>query len=427
MGSAGRSAPARRWGAPDVACAASARLRESIGEAAAALIARLAPVSLAVLLILCSFGCAGGGESGTFVGDRLSALNTRSRPVTMRVPTRTRAHPGVGIDIAAHTFAGDRSSHIVFVHGLLADSRTWRLVVEELETDSTVTLVDLPGCGESDAPNPHEVGDDVYSPYEMGERVLLALRASLATMPEDGRLTLVGHSLGGAVVIRCLCDPSLSGRFGDVVARVDRAVLFSPLDVVMERPIDSLRALADADALTIDIANLTGVLSERIRESFPRGSTFDTGLIEEETRGLVATLSSTNRRLGAQAMLRAATAWDKNMRPDWVKMEGVASMYANLRQPVLILWGSRDEVLPVSMGYKLATQFVNAHFLVLNGRSHAPQIESPGDCARAIDRFVATGAIPELPGTDAPIRRMTDRLRAAGTSDGAPASGEAGG
>ena len=68
-----------------MACAASARLRESIGEAAAALIARLAPVSLAVLLILCSFGCAGGGESGTFVGDRLSALNTRSRPVTASV------------------------------------------------------------------------------------------------------------------------------------------------------------------------------------------------------------------------------------------------------------------------------------------------------------------------------------------------------
>lgn len=409
-----------------MARAASVGLRESTGEGVAALIARVVLVSLAVLLIVSSVGCAGGGRSDTFVGDRLSALTTETKPVTTRVPTRTRVHPDVEIDVAVHTFAGDPSSHIVFVHGLLADSRTWRLVVQELETDSTVTLIDLPGCGESDAPNPHKIGDDVYSPYEMGERVLVAMRAAVAKMPEGGRLTLVGHSLGGAVVIRCLCDPSLSGRFDDVVARVDRVVLFSPLDVVIEKQIDSLKALASADRLTIDIAKVTGLLSSKIRDSFPHHSNLDATLIEEETRWLVANLSSTSRRRATQAMVRSATAWDKDMRPDWVTMEGVASMYANLRQPVLILWGSRDELLPVSMGYKLATQFANAQFLVLEGRSHAPQIESPGDCARAIELFAATGVIPELPGTDAPILRMTDRLRAAEMNAGAPAIDDAG-
>ena len=43
-------------------------------------------------------------------------------------------------------------------------------------------------------------------------------------------------------------------------------------------------------------------------------------------------------------------------RPDWERVECLTQEYTGIDEPCLIVWGGRDEVLPVSMGYKLAEE-----------------------------------------------------------------------
>ena len=60
---------------------------------------------------------------------------------------------------------------LVCVHGMLADYLMWEYVTTALADGYEIWLVDLPGCGESDAPKPSSTEPDGYSPTAMGERV----------------------------------------------------------------------------------------------------------------------------------------------------------------------------------------------------------------------------------------------------------------
>ncbi len=85
---------------------------------------------------------------------------------------------------------------LVFIHGVLSDHLAWKYVAAELSTDYEIWLVDLPGCGASDAPRPAAIEPDGYSPTAMGERVLQAMRQCLRATDPRRQVTLVGHSLG---------------------------------------------------------------------------------------------------------------------------------------------------------------------------------------------------------------------------------------
>jgi pimeloyl-ACP methyl ester carboxylesterase len=80
-----------------------------------------------------------------------------------------------------------RGQPIVLLHGLGSRREDWLPVARILARDHRVTLVDLPGHGEADMPEPFSLA-----------RATAALDRSLADLP-DGPIVLVGHSLGGLI------------------------------------------------------------------------------------------------------------------------------------------------------------------------------------------------------------------------------------
>ena len=72
----------------------------------------------------------------------------------------------------------------------------------------------------------------------------------------------------------------------------------------------------------------------------------------EEADRLYAIMRDVLRRAASQAMLRQIVPWTDDLRPDWPRIEAITSDYANVEIPCLILWGARDEALPVSMDVK---------------------------------------------------------------------------
>ena len=94
-----------------------------------------------------------------------------------------------------HTF-GTGAKKILIVHGLMESGATYSRLAEELKRDYTVVLADLPGFGESPP---------------SAERPILESYAREITEFINGNEfdLLIGHSLGGTVLIRALCGPAL--------------------------------------------------------------------------------------------------------------------------------------------------------------------------------------------------------------------------
>jgi pimeloyl-ACP methyl ester carboxylesterase len=89
--------------------------------------------------------------------------------------------------VATTHAAFGRGTPVVLLHGLGSRREDWLATARLLASRHRVTLVDLPGHGLSDMPEPFSL-----------DRATTALDRSLAQLP-DGPVVLVGHSLGGLI------------------------------------------------------------------------------------------------------------------------------------------------------------------------------------------------------------------------------------
>lgn len=89
--------------------------------------------------------------------------------------------------VATTHAAFGRGTPVVLLHGLGSRREDWLATARLLAPRHRVTLVDLPGHGLADMPEPFSL-----------DRATTALDRSLAQLP-DGPVVLVGHSLGGLI------------------------------------------------------------------------------------------------------------------------------------------------------------------------------------------------------------------------------------
>src|SRR5262245_444923 len=89
-----------------------------------------------------------------------------------------------------HRCAGEEGPPVVLVHGAGGSSRVWLRVLTALAARARVYAVDLPGHGRSDGPAPASLPEHRE-----------ALRAFVSGLALSARPFLVGHSMGGAIVL----------------------------------------------------------------------------------------------------------------------------------------------------------------------------------------------------------------------------------
>jgi pimeloyl-ACP methyl ester carboxylesterase len=154
----------------------------------------------------------------------------------------------------------------------------------------------------------------------------------------EGEADLVGHSMGGLIAARVAADrPAL----------VRRLVLIAPAGLA---PGSRVRHVVP--------------LLRALRHSSPR---------------LFPLLVRDGLRAGPWTLWRAAGE---------VLEADIRAHLADIAAPTLVLWGSRDPLVPPSLGEIVRSEIPNAKLVMLERAGHVPMFEASDDVSRALTEFL---------------------------------------
>jgi len=254
---------------------------------------------------------------------------------------------------------------ILLVHGLMSDSTTWARPARLLAAAGfRVIAPDLLGHGESSKPV-----DGGYLLPDFAE-TLHRLLDELGTGP----VTVVGHSLGGAVVMQLAGDhPQLvrrlvlvsAGGLGRRVHAVFRAAALPGAHPLVRLALNQRTA---------------GLLSRpRLHRSL-RLSDDVLANLGRAGRGLV----TPDGRAAFFQTLRGAIG-PAGQRGSMIELD-----YLPRSMPTLILWSAGDPIVPVAHGYQLHAHLPASRLEVFPGASHQPHHLHAERFAAAVTDFVRT-------------------------------------
>ncbi len=240
---------------------------------------------------------------------------------------------------------------ILFIHGIAGSSRTWRFVLPELANEYSVIAPDLLGHGNSAKPP----GD-----YSLGAYAS-SIRDFLAAI-DVSRATIVGQSFGGGVALQLayqypeLCERLVlvdSGGLGKEVSWLLRIFTLPAAEYLMPALFPGfLRSKGDA-----------------LNKFF-----YDKGLRSpkySEIWAAYASLTDSENRAAFVRILKAV------IEPGGQSVSAMDKLYLAAHLPTLIVWGDKDEIIPVSHAYRAHEAITGSRLEIIQGAGHFPHVENP--------------------------------------------------
>jgi pimeloyl-[acyl-carrier protein] methyl ester esterase len=71
-----------------------------------------------------------------------------------------------------------------------------------------------------------------------------------------------------------------------------------------------------------------------------------------------------------------------------IRTRSIAGHLPRVTLPTLIVWGSRDRVVPLEHGAHMAERMPNARLAIIRGAGHMPFYEKPRQCNAIVLRFL---------------------------------------
>ncbi|HEX3693246.1 MAG TPA: alpha/beta fold hydrolase [Solirubrobacteraceae bacterium] len=288
---------------------------------------------------------------------------------------------------AVYRMAGSGPA-VVLVHGMLNSSSHWQQVALDLAAEHTVIAPDLIGHGDSAAPR----GD-----YSLGAHAA-SIRDLLTALGIE-RATVVGHSLGGGVAMQF---------FYQFPARVERLVLISS------------GGLGHEVSPMLRTAALPGVSAALSLAAHPRllGALYDAGrrLRERGVRHGVY-VQAVARALRPLERPQARAAFLHTLRSvidvRGQRVSATDRLYLLEQMPTMILWGERDNTIPLRHGRRAHEAVPHSRFRTLPDAAHFPHLEAPEQLAAALREFVADTEPSRMADEDwaALLSRRSERKR----------------
>lgn len=285
--------------------------------------------------------------------------------------------------------SGPSERVLVLVPGVFASRGTWRFLVGPLAQRYDLLLIDPPGCGASDAPDPRLVGPTGYTPEWLARHEMLGIGAWLDARGDSRPLTLIGHSLGAATCLRMVSDPDLAGIANGLPGRVDSLVLLGSPDVFVRDVPPTLGSVASVTELEIRLARLSGVFCPRVCDAI-REASYDPArtALRRDVFVMARALSDRRTREASQAMIARYNPTRPDGSPDVERVERLRRDLGRVEVPVLVLHGEHDETIPPEHGRRIAAALPRARFESVPRARHSPHGERPLWVAGAVLEFL---------------------------------------
>jgi pimeloyl-ACP methyl ester carboxylesterase len=291
----------------------------------------------------------------------------------------------------AYRIAGSGPA-ILLIHGIGDNSTTWNGIQAKLAQRFTVIAPDLLGHGQSDKPR----ADYSVAAYANGMRDLLSVL-------EIERVTVVGHSLGGGVAMQ------FAYQFPHLV---DRLILVGAGGVTKDVNVALRLASLPMGSEALALLRLPLVLPAVQAAGRILGRALG-------TTGLGNDLANVLRILDDLPEPTASSAFTRTLRAvvDWrgqiVTM--LDRCYLTQAIPVLIIWGTRDVVVPVRHAWMAHSAMPGSRLEIFEGSGHFPFHDDPARFIDVVQRFIDTtgpaeydqGALRELLRTGSGERTVT--------------------
>jgi pimeloyl-ACP methyl ester carboxylesterase len=225
-----------------------------------------------------------------------------------------------------HYYTAGQGEPLVVIHGGGGDARTWRNNIVELSEKYTVYAPDLPGYGGS-----QPLDGKYYIPE------LSAFLGSFASNLGLERFYLMGHSMGGGIAL----DYALKSP-----QKIKKLVLVSSLclgrEIAFWVRLFSIPAfLRSMGLLTISILKGIKWMAERLNPA-----------------EFIMPLSPASVTIGGNIT---------TLRQQSVVLE---NRLAEIAVPTLLVWGSRDPIVPVKHAYQAAKVIPDCHIKVFEKHGH---------------------------------------------------------
>ncbi len=266
-----------------------------------------------------------------------------------RPPASAPRHAAEWLDAGGFTLrtvrAGAGDTTLLLLHGYGESLMSYRTVFDRLARHYRVVAPDLPGFGLSDKP------DKPYDFPSMQRRLQDFLERWT-----QGPVVVVGHSMGGQLAAGlALAEPE----------RVVAVVLLAPAGYGLSPLVDTL---------TDSSSNFVGWVNLALGYVLPLHD--PSWLQEPAERASYNPLSDPAYRTAATRVLREF---------DFRALRG---RFGEIRQPVLLIWGTKDPTIPYEVGERIADLIPCNRFVTLPSTLHRPHQSLPDEVAAEIEQFL---------------------------------------
>ena len=236
-----------------------------------------------------------------------------------------------------------KGESLLILHGWGSNSERWQRVKELLEKKGIEVLVlDLPGFGKTLSPQKAWSRDDYINWIfqKVKER-------------NWQKFNLLGHSFGGGLAVK------IAATFPE---RIEKLILLSP--AIIQRKSIKTYLFYYISYLGKKVFSLPG-----FKILYP--------LAEK----LIYKLAGTKDYYVADGMM-------KETMKKIGKEEPLEMILEKIKIPTLILWGKKDDVLPVKDAYYIKEKIKGSELKIIPKARHSPHREAPEELAEIIVQFI---------------------------------------
>jgi len=280
---------------------------------------------------------------------------TEARPSVKEVRIPVREPDGSTVSLVADQVPGE-GRPIVLLHAIGLARISWEWVLQRIAPFGPAWTFDLLGFGESDKP-----ADADYRVSAQADRIVAALD-SLGVQ----EAVWVGNSLGAAISLAAAVrHPERVSALALIAPAAYREML--PLWPGLTTRVPGAPLAVRFGALPITAAALLYTFVDPRRVDPRHVATY--------ARYLWGPGGAVALRAAAQALYSG-------------DLDRLAPRYPEVRCPALLLHGTRDRILPLTIAQWLARDLPNARLERMEGLGHFPQEEAPDRVAAALSSFL---------------------------------------